>query len=86
MINPFYEGETVVFVSEKSHRESPRYYPAVGVTGVVRIAAADNTCLVEFERGTTSGDDKWWCRNEDLDHAEGYERSFDIGELDELFL
>ena len=59
----YYEGDIVVFMSKTEHEREPSFYPAPGTTGVIEIADTDGTSLVRWEEHTTSGDDKWWCRN-----------------------
>lgn len=46
-----------------THKKLPEYYPADGTIGVVTVAAdpdIDDEVLVQWPKGSTSGDDEWW--------------------------
>lgn len=45
-----------------THKKMPKYYPADGTIGVVTVAAPDKdvAVLVQWPKGSTSGDDEWW--------------------------
>lgn len=67
----FREGDVVVFTSMKSHEAYPGWYPVPGTLGTIKFVSSMD-CLVEFEKGSTSGDDTWFVNYEDLDLYEDY--------------
>ena len=59
-------GSKVRMINGKLHNESPRWFPVVGTVGVVRNLC-DINCDVQWPKGTTSWQDKWWCNYEHLE-------------------
>ena len=59
-------GSKVRMINGKLHNENPRWFPVVGTVGVVRNLC-DINCDVQWPKGTTSWQDKWWCNYEHLE-------------------
>ena len=63
----FKVGDTVVYTNQKMHDSYPRFYPAVGTVGKIEYyTEGSSDCVVRWERGSTSDDDRWWIDLEDL--------------------
>lgn len=59
-------GSKVMMIDGELHNENPRWFPAVGTVGIVRKLDYIN-CEVQWLKGTTSWQDKWWCNYEHLE-------------------
>ena len=59
-------GSKIRMINGKLHNENPRWFPVVGTVGVVRNLC-DINCDVQWPKGTTSWQDKWWCNYEHLE-------------------
>lgn len=59
-------GSKVRMINGKLHNETPRWFPVVGTVGIVRNLC-DINCDVQWPKGTTSWQDKWWCNYEHLE-------------------
>ena len=59
-------GSKVRMINSELHNENPRWFPAVGTVGIVRKLDYIN-CEVQWPKGTTSWQDKWWCNYEHLE-------------------
>lgn len=59
-------GSKVRMINGKLHNEIPRWFPVVGTVGIVRNLC-DINCDVQWPKGTTSWQDKWWCNYEHLE-------------------
>ena len=59
-------GSKVMMIDGELHNEKPSWFPAVGTVGVVRKLDYIN-CEVQWPKGTTSWQDKWWCNYEHLE-------------------
>ena len=59
-------GSKVRMIDDKAHNENPRWFPVIGTVGVVRKLDNSN-CDVQWPKGTTSWQDKWWCNYEYLE-------------------
>lgn len=59
-------GSKVMMIDGELHNENPRWFPAVGTVGIVRKLDYIN-CEVQWPKGTTSWQDKWWCNYEHLE-------------------
>lgn len=53
-------GSKVRMIDKKAHLICPDWYPVVGTMGVIKKLGY-NTCEVQWHKGTTSENDKWWC-------------------------
>lgn len=61
MFSKNWVGKKVVFEDEKWHNVSSLYYPKVGTIGIVeRYDECEDAIFVRWEKGSTSGDDRWW--------------------------
>lgn len=56
-------GSKVRMIDGELHNEKPQWFPAVGTVGIVRKLDYIN-CEVQWPKGTTSWQDKWWCNYE----------------------
>ena len=56
-------GDIVEFNNGGLHRREKQFYPEVGTRGVV-VRLDNNSALIKWPSGSTSGDDRWWCSNE----------------------
>lgn len=52
-------GSKVRMIDSEARLVYPDWFPVVGVTGVV-TKLGDNAYEVQWRKGTTSGNDKWW--------------------------
>lgn len=59
-------GSKVRMINKEAHKNYPRWFPVVGTVGVVRNLC-DINCDVQWPKGTTSWQDKWWCNYEHLE-------------------
>ena len=59
-------GSKVRMIDGELHNEKPQWFPAVGIVGIVRKLDYIN-CEVQWPKGTTSWQDKWWCNYEHLE-------------------
>nr|DAT93846.1 MAG TPA: SH3-like domain protein [Caudoviricetes sp.] len=59
----FKVGDNVVMVDKERHAMYPGIYPPYGTTGVIMdIDETDKNYIyeIQWEKGTTSSDDRWW--------------------------
>lgn len=58
-------GDKVRFINQKAHEDMPSCYPAVGTCGkvlhVIEHAEDDIELRIQWDIGSTSGDDMWHC-------------------------
>lgn len=59
-------GSKVRMIDGELHNEKPQWFPVVGTVGIVRNLC-DINCDVQWPKGTTSWQDKWWCSYEHLE-------------------
>lgn len=59
-------GSKVMMIDGELHNEKPQWFPVVGTVGIVRNLWYIN-CEVQWSKGTTSWEDKWWCNYEHLE-------------------
>lgn len=63
----FKVGDTVVYTNHGKHDAYPQFCPAVGTVGKIEYYTdGSSDCVVRWERGSTSDDDRWWVDLEDL--------------------
>ena len=63
------KGDSVRYIGENGHKNSPEYYPAKDVVGKVIKVCSDLTCDIQWPKGSTSRNDRWyasWCNLEVL--------------------
>ena len=54
------KGDTVRYIGKNGHKNSPEYYPAKDVVGKVIEVCSDLTCHIQWSKGSTSRDDRWY--------------------------
>ena len=54
------KGDSVRYVGENGHKNNPEYYPAKDVVGKVIKVCSDLTCHIQWPKGSTSQDDRWY--------------------------
>lgn len=54
------EGDSVRYIDKNEHKNSPEYYPAKDVIGKVIKVCSDLTCYIQWPKGTTSQNDRWY--------------------------
>ena len=59
-------GSKVRMIDGETHRNSPWCFPDVGVVGVVTELSYNN-CKIQWPKGITTEDDRWWCNYERLE-------------------
>lgn len=67
-------GRQVRFINAKAHEEMPEYYPKVGTIGII-VPVKENEretgdFMVQWPKGSTSLDDKWFCEEEFIELVE----------------
>lgn len=65
-------GDKVRFVDRKAHEQTPEYYPSVGTIGtVVKDERNPKNWKIQWPKGATSGDDRWYCGEESIELFDG---------------
>lgn len=59
-------GSKVRMIDSKMHNEGSCFFPVAGTVGIVKIISPYN-CEVQWPRGTTIEDDRWWSNYEHLE-------------------
>lgn len=54
------EGDSVRYVNEIEHKNTPEYCPVKDAVGKVIKVCFDDDCLVQWPDGSTSNDDRWY--------------------------
>lgn len=54
------KGDSVRYIGKNGHKNSPEYYPAKDVVGKVIKVCSDLTCHIQWPKGSTSQDDRWY--------------------------
>ena len=63
------KGDSVRYIGKNGHKNNPDYYPAKDVVGTVIKVCSDLTCDIQWPKGSTSWNDRWyadWCNLEVL--------------------
>ena len=63
------KGDSVRYIGKNGHKNNPECYPAKDVVGTVIKVCSDLTCDIQWPKGSTSNDDRWyadWCNLEVL--------------------
>lgn len=63
-------GDKVRFIDAKSHEFLPEFFPPVGTVGEIIRFDEDEELLVQWEEGSTSEDDTWYCDEKDVERIE----------------
>lgn len=65
-------GDKVRFVDRKAHKQTPEYYPSVGTIGTVVMDECNpKDWKIQWPKGTTSGDDRWYCGEKSIELFDG---------------
>lgn len=54
------KGVSVRYVDEEMRKRNPRFYPIKDEVGKVIKVCANDTCLIQWPKGSTSGNDNWY--------------------------
>lgn len=54
------KGDFVRYTDEEEHKKEPEYYPAKDMVGKVIRVCSDRTCNIQWPKGSTSSNDKWY--------------------------
>ena len=54
------KGDSVRYIGKNGHKNSPEYYPAKDVAGKVIKVCSDRTCDIQWPKGSTSRNDRWY--------------------------
>lgn len=81
-------GRKVKFLSNDTHMDMPEFYPAVGTVGTV-VEFYDNyeqrkDWKVQWPKGSTSGDDCWFCDEENVELIEEVDKQMTNEEIWEI--
>lgn len=63
------KGDSVRYIGKNGHKNNPECYPAKDVVGTVIKVCSDLTCDIQWPKGSTSRNDRWyadWCNLEVL--------------------
>ena len=61
------KGDSVRYIGKNGHKNSPEYYPAKDVVGKVIKVCSDLTCHIQWPKGSTSKDDRWYAAWDNLE-------------------
>ena len=61
------KGDSVRYIDKNGHKNSPEYYPAKDVVGKVITVCSDRTCHIQWPKGSTSKDDRWYAAWDNLE-------------------
>ena len=59
-------GCKVRMIDEKAHNTNRYWFPTIGTLGIVEKIGYNN-CLVQWPKGVTCEEGKWWCNYERLE-------------------
>ena len=65
--NNVQKGDTVRYIGKNGHKNNPEYYPAKDVVGKVIKVCSDLTCRIQWPKGSTSQDDRWYASWDNLE-------------------
>lgn len=54
------KGDSVRYIGKNGHKNNPECYPAKDVVGTVIKVCSDLTCHIQWPKGSTSQDDRWY--------------------------
>lgn len=54
------KDDFVRYTDEEGHKKEPEYYPAKDMVGKVIRVCSDRTCDIQWPKGSTSSNDKWY--------------------------
>lgn len=61
------KGDSVRYIGKNGHKNSPEYYPAKNVVGKVIKVCSDLTCDIQWPKGATSWNDRWYASWDNLE-------------------
>ena len=61
------KGDSVRYIGKNGHKNSPEYYPAKDVVGKVIKVCSDLTCDIQWPKGSTSRNDRWYASWDNLE-------------------
>ena len=67
-------GDEVIFISQEQHDKYPEWKPCVGTKGTVIETYPMGILFIQWEKGSTSDDDRWFCCEQFVDEVEKIER------------
>ena len=59
-------GDKVKFTDTERHNKRPRFYPPAETIGMVIKVIGAYYVYVQWEEGSTSGDDRWSCKQKSV--------------------
>ena len=62
----FNVGDRVQYIG-KDHNDMPEFYPEIGTIGTIVKESGDTDWYIQWPKGSTSGDDKWYCDKNDVE-------------------
>lgn len=65
----FNVGDKVRYIG-KNHNDNPQWYPPIGTIGEIIKNIDEADCYIQWERGTTSKNDRWYCNKSDIEFIE----------------
>ena len=81
-------GRKVKFLSDEAHMDMPEFYPAVGTVGTVVEFYDDyeqkKDWMVQWPKGSTSGNDCWFCDEENVELIEEVDKQMTNEEIWEM--
>ena len=61
------KGDSVRYINELGHEKTPEYFPTKNVVGkVIKVCSNDN-CYIQWPKGSTSRDDRWYAAWDNLE-------------------
>ena len=64
-MSKFNVGDKVRYVG-KDHEDMPEFYPPVGTIGEIIEDTDETSYYVQWSKGSTSKEDRWYCSKEDI--------------------
>lgn len=61
------KGDSVRYIGKNGHKNSREYYPAKDVVGKVIKVCSDLTCHIQWPKGSTSQNDRWYADWDNLE-------------------
>ena len=61
------KGDSVRYIGKNGHKNNPECYPAKDVVGTVIKVCSDLTCDIQWPKGSTSWNDRWYADWENLE-------------------
>lgn len=61
------KGDSVRYIGKNGHKHGPEFYPAKDVVGKVIEVCSDSTCYIQWPKGTTSQNDRWYAARRNLE-------------------